>query len=367
VRAAYSGRPELLPAAERSCALQHLSPLRGATGACAVDGVPTTFVAAPAPLRTPVVQARVTGMELTDAIGAGSITPERAAPGHRYVVVAYRLHNPTRERLIPTDASLRVADETFEIDRSATVDAGSYGGDVAPGADDDRVAVFEVPDAVAGRARTDGALVLPTGLRTHGLLDDHGAQGWIRLAKAPSTLPKPASPSAPAPQQQAPGPPNIPVKEGSGVAYGAAARGAYYASAFFPIPGNYQPGPVHAGTVAGTCRVPAPTDEDRRQIADMARAAYPKDHLHGIVDKSLLLAECGTEGDFGIVFWGHDRNGHDIISGVEIVRRNGRWVENKGRFYPGCTIPLDAAAAWQIDVSPCPGNAPRPHPRGDLH
>ena len=71
----------------------------------------------------------------------------------------------------------------------------------------------------------------------------------------------------------------------------------------------------------------------------------------------------GSMGDFGIVFWGHDRNGDTTISGVEMRRRGGRWVETKGRFYPGCTIPLDAAAAWQLDVSPCPKKAPRPKPK----
>jgi len=368
VRAAYEGRPELLPAAERSCALQHRSPPRERSGACALDGVPTTFVSAPAPLETDVLEARVTGLELRDVMGEGSLTPERAGAGQRFVAVAYRMHNPTRQELLPGEAALRVGEETIELDRRASLEAGpSYGG-LGPGEDADRVAVFRVARGLAARARADGALVLPIALRSHGLLDARSAQGWIRLARAPRKLPAAATPSTPSPPRQtAPGPPNIPVRAGSGLAYGAAARGAFHASMFFPVPGNYRPGPVRAGTVAGGCRVPTPTRADRDQIADMARAAYPKDRLHGIVNRSLLLAECGAMGDFGIVFWGHDRGGDTTISGVEIIRRQGRWVEHKGRFYPGCTIPLDAAAAWQIDVSPCPKDAPRPHPRGDLH
>ena len=149
--------------------------------------------------------------------------------------------------------------------------------------------------------------------------------------------------------------------------YGEAARSAYTAASFFSDALQTSArGAVHAGTVAGECAIPALTEADRAQIADMAQAADPKDDIHPILDRSILLAQCGSMGDFGIVFWGHDRNGDDKISGTEIVRRQGRWVENKGQVLPGCTIPLDAAAAWQIDVSHCPAKAPRPHPRGQL-
>jgi hypothetical protein len=370
VKAAYEGRPELLPAAERSCELQKLSPLHDAKGACAFGGVPTAFTSAPEALRTGVLEIAVTGAEVTDEVGAGSVLPVRAGDGEQLLVVGYRVTNRTRQDLISDVAALRAGGRVHEADRPATLAAGPYIGAVAPGESADRVAVFRLPTALAGEAREHGALVVPTGLHSSGLLTGDVGQGWIRLGGAPSKLPGSASPSSPQQQQRPaapPGPPKIPVKEGSGVAYGEAARAAYHASMFFPIPANFRRGPVRAGTVAGDCTVPAPTAADRDQIAAMARAAYPKDNLHGIADKSLLLAECGAMGDFGIVFWGHDRNGHDVISGVELKRSGGRWVENKGKFYPGCTIPLDAAAAWQIDVSACPKNAPRPHPRGELH
>jgi hypothetical protein len=365
LRAAYEGRPELLPAVERSCVLQHVSPLHDAKGACALGGVPTTFTSAPEVLRTELVEITVTGVETTDEL-AGGLLPVEAGAGQQFLVVGYRLHNRSRQDLVGATAALRLGAREVEPDRRATAAAGSYAGGVLPGRSEEGVVVFRLPTAQAAQARKQGVLVLPTGLRSSGLLTGDSGQGWIRLGGAPSKLPGAASPSAP--QRQAPsGPPKIPVKEGSGVAYGAAARAAYHASMFFPVPANFRRGPVRAGTVAGDCTVPAPAAADRDQIAAMARAAYPKDNLHGIADKSLLLAECGAMGDFGIVFWGHDRNGKTTISGVELKRVGGRWVENKGRFYPGCTIPLDAAAAWQIDVSACPKNAPRPHPSGELH
>jgi hypothetical protein len=307
-------------------------------------------------------------VETTDELGAGSLLPVRAGDGQQFLVVGYRLRNRTGHDIVGDRAALRLGTREVEADRAATAAAGSYAGGVLPGASEEGVAVFRLPTAEAAQARKQGVLVLPTGLHSSGLLTAYGGEGWIRLGGAPSKLPGSASPSSPQPSPAAPpGPPRIPVKEGNGVAYGEAARAAYHASMFFPIPANFRRGPVRADTVAGDCTVSAPTAADRAQIADMARAAYPKDTLHGIADKSLLLAQCGSMGDFGIVFWGHDRNGHDVISGVELKRSGGRWVENKGKFYPGCTIPLDAAAAWQIDVSACPKNAPRPHPSGELH
>jgi hypothetical protein len=366
VRAAFEGRPELLPAVERSCELQHVSPLHDAHGACALAGVPTTFTSAPAALRTDLLEITVTGVETTGELGAGSLVPVQAGAGQRFLVVGYRMRNRSRHDLVASSAALRVGAREVEPDRGATAAVGSPVGAVAPGASAEGVAVFRLASAQAVAARERGALVVPTGLRSSGLLTSDAGQGWIRLANAPAQRPGSASPSSPQ-NQTPPGPPKIPVKQGSGVAYGAAARAAYHASMFFPVPPTFRRGAVRAGTVAGQCTVPAPTDADRAQIADMARAAYPKDNLHGILDRSILLAECGSLGDVGLVFWGHDRHGRTTISGAEIRRSGGRWVERKGRFDPGCTIPVDAAAAWQLDVSPCPQNAPRPHPRGELH
>jgi len=365
VRAAYTGRTDVLPPAERPCRDQRLDPLRGRPGSCAVGGMPVTFVDGDATLRTPAVEATVRGVTTAASVGRGSPSP--AASG-RYVVVAYRVRNPGPRPLPYLRVALRLGGRTIEEDPGAGVLLPRSGRfPLAPGASMDLQAAFEVEPALAARARREGALVLPGALddRLHTPAPDL-AQGWIRLARAPAKLPPSPRPApAPGPQSrpQPPGPPAIPFHRGSGREIGFAARSAYTAGSFFPIPRNFVRGGIPVGSRAGDCRVPAPTARDKAQMLAFARRADPRDRVTGIFERNILIADCGSMGRWGILFWVHvTPKDKRIISGTEIRVRGGRWVENRGRQNPGCGIPLEAAAVWQIDVSHCPKNARRPAP-----
>ena len=365
-KAAYSGRTDVLPAGERPCEDQRLNPLRGRTGSCAVGGLPVTFVDGGATLRTPAVEATVQGVGTAPSVGTGSAA--QTASG-RYVVVAYRVRNSGTRPLPYLKVGLRIGGRTVDEDPGAGVFLARSGSfPLAPGATMELRAAFDVEPGLAARARREGALVLPAALdeRLHSPALDI-AQGWIRLARAPGRLPvppkPPPTPGAPPTQPKPTGPPPIAFERGAGPQIGFAARGAYYASSFFPIPSSYRPGGIPVGSRAGHCTVPAPSARDRAQMLAFARRASPKDKVVGIFTRNVLIANCASMGRWGILVWVHvTPKGKRIITGTEIKVRGGRWIENKGKQNVGCGIPLDAAAVWQLDVSHCPKSSKRPQP-----
>lgn len=243
-----------------------------------------------------------------------------------------------------------------------------------PGATLEGRSAFDLPPALAERARTEGAFVLPAaGSEERPEPDTEFAQGWIQLTRAPSVLPAtprppPRLPPVPraTPQPAPTGPPEIPFTTGHGRPIGGTARRVYTASSSFPLPRSFVPGGVRVGSRVGGCVVVAPTRGDRTGLLAAARRSSRKDRgtVRMLTDREILLADCGAEGRRALITWVvHRRAKGVLVVGDEFVRRRDRWITTPGRGYPGCRLPLAAAAAWQIDVSHCARKRP-PAPAG---
>ncbi|MCW2951867.1 MAG: hypothetical protein JWQ48_1037 [Conexibacter sp.] len=203
-----------------------------------------------------------------------------------------------------------------------------------------------------------------------------------RPSATTATAPAPAAPTptvptptdlVPAPggarPSQPPGPPAIPLVRGSGAPIGALTRFTYTVNTFPSLPRAFVPGGIPAGTRAGACTVPTPSAPDRAELLATARRQTPGTILP-LRDDTILLADCGAEGYWAMLTWTWVRGGRSATY-VDELRYDGagRWTGTATGVQPGCRMPLDAAAAWQIDVSPC-GASPRgggtpksqPHP-----
>jgi hypothetical protein len=374
VRAAYLGKPQLLPAAERPCRDARLDPLHGRSGACSVDGIPVTFGDADEALSTPALDARVLGVKTTGKVGESGLLPQ-AAKG-RFIVIAYRVRNTTSRRIRFLRSHLRLDGRTLVEDAGASVSLPrSRGFPLPPGATLESEAAFDVAPSLARRARREGAFVLPSAIDD---LEDPApdlAQGWIRLSRAPGRLPPPPkqrpAPGSPPPPPEPKGPPPIHVTRGSGPPIGGTTRRLYTANTYFPIPKSFVAGGVRTGTRAGDCRVPRPSRRDRAELHAAARRETPKGRVSRPLDRQILLADCGSKGRWALLTWiqGGGRRG-PVIHVDELVRRGGRWVGTPRGTPPGCRLPEEAAAAWQIDISVCESarggkgaRPPRPLPR----
>jgi hypothetical protein len=361
--AAYTGDVSVLEPEERPC---KRLPLSGAGGPCSVDGIPVTAVDGRDEIVTAAVTASVTGMSTSPRIGVegGAMPPPRAAG--TWVVVAYRLRNTGTKPIRYVETALRIGDEQFPEDPSATAVLPRSGwGPIAPGNDVERQVAFDVPATLAGRAARDGALVLPAERDELGDPNIGFAQGWVRLATVPDSLPD-LAPSAPEPPAPPPGPPPIAVERGDGPPIGGSARRLYTANSFFPVPQNFVAGGAPVGTRAGSCVVPAVTARARSRLLATVRRDTPrsKGRVTGLPDRMILLADCGTGGRWAMVAWvGRRAAGGPVIFVDEFEWRGGAWHGSpKGR-WPGCGIPDAAAAAWQIDISHC---SDRPDAPGEI-
>lgn len=185
--AAVEGRSSSLPAGERPCRASGLDPLHGSTGQCSVDGIPVTFVNAGGTLSTPVIEANVLGMETTGVLRFSGLTPIR--PKGQFVIVAYRVKNKSPYPLRFLHPELRLGsrslaenpDTAFLLPRSRSLP-------LPPGATVEARAAFDVPKSEDAR---QGAFVLPAERDGRSEPSVDLAQGWIRLEKAASRLPKP--------------------------------------------------------------------------------------------------------------------------------------------------------------------------------
>lgn len=186
LEAAVAGKSSSLPPEERPCRAAGLDPLHGKTGKCAVDGLPVTFVDAGDTLSTPAVEARVLGMETMGELRFAGLAPIR--PKGSFAIVAYELKNKTAYPLHFLHPQLKLgrrllaenADTAFLLPRSR-------GLPLPAGETIQARAAFDVPKSEDAR---NGALVLPA--EREGRSDPSAdlAQGWIRLEKAESRLPK---------------------------------------------------------------------------------------------------------------------------------------------------------------------------------
>jgi hypothetical protein len=194
--AAVAGKSSSLPEEERPCPAVGLDPFKGKTGQCSVKGIPTTFVDAGQTLKTPVVEARVLGMQDTGEFRFKGLAPI-TANGH-FTVVAYEVTNKSSFPLrylhpqlqFPSKVVPENPDTTFLLPRSRDLP-------LPPG---EKIVVrtaFDVPESDNAR---DAAFVLPA--QRDGTKDPTNelAQGWIRLKEAASRLPKaPKDSSVPEP------------------------------------------------------------------------------------------------------------------------------------------------------------------------
>jgi hypothetical protein len=156
-------------------------------------------------------------------------------------------------------------------------------------------------------------------------------------------------------------PPAIPFTSGQGAPIGAMARLVYTTTTFSPLPLGFIAGSVRVGTRAGLCRVPVVTAGDRAGITAAARRQTHGGTVAALRDESILLADCGAEGRWALVTW-TQRIGSDETRWVDDMRDDdaGRWSGTARGVQPGCRVPLEAAAAWQLDVTICPPPPPRP-------
>jgi hypothetical protein len=369
--AAYTGRNDVLLPEERPCRSAGINPLRGRPGTCSVDGIPVTAVNGGDALRTDAIEARVLGIVAAQGVKAPglSLPPDLAAGD--YVVAAYRLRNAGEKPIRYVRTALRIGDQTFEEDAGATTYLPrSAIFPIEPGRELEQWVAFDVPPELARRARNEGALVLPAATDELGDPNIAFAQGWIRLADAPTTLPSPPAPEQPAPEQNAPpvpqGPPDIAFERGDGPPIGGSARRLYMANTFFPVPESFVEGGVPIGSRAGECRVPAIGRRIRTMLLATIKRETPraKGRPGGLKDRQILLADCGPAGVWAMLTWNARGPKGPTLFVDEFELRGARWHGSpKGR-WPGCGIPEAAAAAWQIDVSTCRGR--RGAPPGDV-
>jgi hypothetical protein len=186
--AAGTGKLNLLPAADRQCSADGIDPAGGTQeGSCRLGAVKLTIVNAPNVLHTPVLDAKLTGVSTAKSIsGRTSFDRPKRARG-TYVAVAFQLNNTGDQPLEFLDSKLIVDGKTYSADSGVDFYVNPHDPlPLQPGEKATLRAAFDVPPAVADRARAAGALSLPAA-RYEGSnsLDDSAAQGRIRLAGAP--------------------------------------------------------------------------------------------------------------------------------------------------------------------------------------
>lgn len=194
-------------------------------------------------------------------------------------------------------------------------------------------------------------------------------------APTPPVIPQtPQLPQAPRSQapQRTPNSPPAPFVRGAGDPIGATVRLDYTADSSSAIPPGFVPGGIPVGSHAGACTVPRPSATDRAQLRAAALRQTPG-RIAPLRDDEILLADCGSEGYWAMITWTVVNRRHRSSTYVDEERFDGggHWTGTATGVQPGCRMPLDAASAWQIDVSVCGnsrrgGGTPRQLPPGTL-
>ena len=195
--AALEGESGSLPEGEQPCASRGLDPMKGETGECSVNGIPTTFVNADQTLSTPVADVRVLGMQDTGEFRFKGLAPI-TAKGH-FTVIAYEVTNKSDYPLRYLHPQLQIGDTVIpENPDTAFLLPRSRSLPLPPGEKIELRTAFDVPESVNAR---DGAFVLPAEREGKKDPTNELAQGWIRLEKAGSKLPAaPKDKSVPTPE-----------------------------------------------------------------------------------------------------------------------------------------------------------------------
>jgi len=174
VRAAYLGRPGLLPLPERPC---RQDPLKDPGGACSLRGVPVTVAQGDSALDTPAFEAEVRGVEVRGRLKP-KLLPAQEANG-RFVVVDYRLRTKTLIRSL--SPQLRIGRRTFDEAPASVFLPRSRLFPLPPAAAFSARVAFDVPRDLAAGVRERGALVLPADIDELGDPSAELAQGWVAL------------------------------------------------------------------------------------------------------------------------------------------------------------------------------------------
>ena len=177
-----------------------------------------------------------------------------------------------------------------------------------------------------------------------------------------TTTPAPPGGTTPTPPNGSSGyaPPPLRVAFGRGPTLGALVRQRHAETSYGRIPAGFVPGGIPVGSRAGICVVPMLTDEVRGEIERAARAQTPHGEVLPLHSDAILLADCGASGRWALVTW-TVVEGADATNWIDELRDDGgRWTGTPPRTYPGCRMPLAAAAVWQVDVRRCGSAARRP-------
>ncbi len=157
-------------------------------------------------------------------------------------------------------------------------------------------------------------------------------------------------------------PPQIPLDRGAGEPIGGLARLVYTTSTFRQVPQDFVSGGVPVGTRAGDCTVIGLSAQLRAELQAAVKRQTPRGLVAALTDTDVLLADCGDDGRWAMVTWKQQVDDRDEQTWVDELHDEGGgiWSGTARGVQPGCRMPRAAAAAWQIDVTVCPPQRPRP-------
>jgi hypothetical protein len=184
---------------------------------------------------------------------------------------------------------------------------------------------------------------------------------------APTQPPPGSSPTTPTIPGQPPrsshrySPPPIAVVPGHGPQIGATARARFaVGSHAFPPPG-FIPGGIPVGSRSGICHVPTILAGDLTSLEAATKHETPRGRVLPLSPDTILLADCGSAGLWAMITWTQVHDGRTTYWTDELRDAGSRWIGTARFVQPGCRMPRDAAALWQLDVTVCgPPRAPRP-------
>lgn len=191
---------------------------------------------------------------------------------------------------------------------------------------------------------------------------DDGGRASAPPTGSTATQPTPTLPGSPPLHRNRP--PAIPLDRGAGPPIGGTARLVYTTSTFRQVPRDFVTGGIPVGTRAGDCVVIALTPRLRVELQAAVERQTPRGVVEPLSSRDVLLADCGADGRWAMVTWIQQRDRGEATTWVDELRDDGGgiWSGTARGVQPGCRMPRAAAAAWQLDVTPCPPQ-PRPRPR----
>lgn len=156
-------------------------------------------------------------------------------------------------------------------------------------------------------------------------------------------------------------PPAVRSNEGYGAQIGARVRVRHAETTFGSLPPGFAPGGIAIGARAGLCEVPEVTDDDLFELEAAAGDQTPDARVGALTPADVLIANCGSSGRWAMIAWEAESPDGQISVWIDELRDAGaHWDGTARGVYPGCRVPLAAAAVWRLDVTRCPPSARRP-------